>query len=625
MPIESTLLTGEPSPHSRLSWQQLAWLFYGDPDTDLLAFRSDQGAVGEVRYVLGWIAFQVGRVGWRVELDDTVLDEEQSQELLSTVENQAMSATIATNLCVAGELLYLALPREKVDEILGDREQKNTAGIDLPGDGESVWLPVSTIDPNKRKLKQASELLVRGLWAHPARVTSPDPPLRGVLDVLLQISQLQDVAWAQNQSRIAQTGILEIANELDLTGRLAGGEFGTTIEEIINAPLKDPRNTGASPILLRAPAELMEKQITSRWVAPPRDPFDGGLEGRMKFLIQRLAWGFPVPPEILLGMTATNRATAFQIEDTTYRSHIEPIAKLVGAVYASALRLLLPGSLTESTRVRVLPDPTDLLARKHSVQDTFAAYDRGLIKGEYVLEVLGIDEDQMAGPEDIERIQLVRRQAAGERTDDPATGAEREGVQAALRLPAVLEQAPVETRVALAAAARDDVIDLDSVTAQLADLDEQLRESLRSATEIAVRETVRRIGARARSLAERNGQQTDLRDITNSQVPSALGMGKLEELEVNPSVIAMNSLESLSEWWRDVRLPQAQSALVGILERFRIDFDEREVERDFEASAELLLTATVTWTMENLDHWPLRRFSTDDVREVIAVAGGSRG
>ena len=63
----------------------------------------------------------------------------------------------------------------------------------------------------------------------------------------------------------------------------------------------------------------------ARWLQMSHS-YDELLDKRLTSAIQRLAWSLPMPPEILLGMAASNRAVAFQVEDASYREHVEPFA-----------------------------------------------------------------------------------------------------------------------------------------------------------------------------------------------------------------------------------------------------------------------------------------------------------
>lgn len=522
-----------------LTWQAKAWRFYGAPDgTAAAGIRTNQGAIGEVRSVMGWLAQQIGRVHWDVVIDGEALEQKESDELMLKVANVESTIIIATNLIVAGELNYVAMTQARLEELAGQPGFEAIAGPEFAGTDEARWVAVSVIDDHRRELLAGADLNLRALWPHPAKPTVADPPLRAVIDVLEEIEQLQDLAYSQNRSRIAQMGILTVANEFDLA--VPGGDFGTRLEEAINAPIADPRRSSAAPILIRGPFELMSGALSNgargvQWTRPAAD-FDERLDDKMRFAIQRLAWGFPVAPEILLGMTATNRAVAFQVEESTYRSHIEPIAKLVGRVYARALRMILDSSY-DGKRVEVNPDATELLARRHSVADAKDLYDRGLVRSEFVRRVAGVAEEDAATQEDLDRIVLLRKGG------NPGQGRELDPSE-------VAGNEPVRASASVGP--------------------EDLAQGLRAAISMAHMTAVMRAGAAARNRLNRAGARIeppldlDLDVISNRQLPSILGRDRLDELGIDEREVIRPAADQLTAWW-DGQVNGATEDFLGML------------------------------------------------------------
>lgn len=571
----AVLLGSVTSKALDLQWQQKAWRFYGAPDNTAAAgLRSNQGAIGEVRFVMGWIAQQIGRVEWHVEIDGRRLQDDEAKVLMDRVANSESTIIVATNMIVAGELNYCAMTMDKLERLNGDPKWEALAGPSMPGDDEAKWMAVSVVDNHRDDLLKEADLNLRAIWPHPAKPTVADPPMRAVIDVLEEIEQLQDLAFSQNRSRIAQMGILTVANEFDLAS--PSGDFGTDLERTINAPIADPRKSSAAPILLRGPFELMTGSLSNgargvQWTRPVND-FDERLDDKMKFLIQRLAWGFPVAPEILMGMTATNRAVAFQIEESTYRSHVEPIAKLVGRVYAGALKMILEG---ENQKVEVIPDPTELLARRHSVADAKDAYDRGLVRAQWVRRVLGIDEEDAATDEDIARIILLRKgtNAQQGREPDPSEVSGNEPVRASGEVQS-----------------------------------ESLADALAGALSIAHASVVSRVGAAARTRIGRQQLTPELEidpDLANNRrLPSLLGPDRLTELDVDIARAVQPTTEWISEWWE-----------------LRLGAEEvRPEENQIRDSCTVLADAFETWSASAVTAWPIARVPNALVQLVVDSA-----
>jgi hypothetical protein len=595
---------------SRRELSRRAWWFYGSPygwDN-----RSNAGAVGEVRYVLGWVAEQVGRLEWKVLVDGKPVE---NDELIKQVANEYASVMIATNLLVAGELWYAAFDRSELDGLARDlnvaegirdmRQALRDLAFSLPRTETATWLPISTVFPTRDQVLGRAKLKARAVWSHPANPARPDPPLFGVLDVLEEIEQLQDLAYAQNNSRVIQLGFLEVAKEYSFIGEDNGSDFHTRMQAAIAARMADPRGTGGEPISVTAPGELVGKGIYHTKVEV--DP-DNQLEAKMRFAIQRLAFGFPVPPEILLGMTSTNRATAYQIEESTYKSHIEPVAKIVGRLYAVAAAQLIDG---EDPIVEVIPDPTNLLARQSSVPDLQWAYIRGLINRAVVLRAMGINPDDPsteATDEDIERLLLLNRNTrTGQRGDDAPEpdAADQPGITAA------------------AALALESDVDLDELTARFSRIDEDLLLSLRTATARDVQVAFQRLGATCRSkLRQRGPEASDpYSAVTNAQLPLTLGTSGVRELGLDPEAALRGAFSDLVTWWRDSALPQAEEALRALV--LPLGATLPPLNGQATTSADVLLQGLVTWGLEQLerDSTQLEEVPVLLLREVVATAG----
>ena len=277
--------------------------------------------------------------------------------------------------------------------------------------------------------------------------------------------------------------------------------------------MQDPTDVG--PVHLRGAKELVEPMASGRgmgglsWVVPDF-PYDARIEGRMEAMIHRLAYGLPIPPEILLGLSAQSRATAFQVEENSYRAHIEPPANIVAQVATDVLNTLF-----EDVQVEVKPDPTLLLAKRSTVQDVKDAYDRGEVSGEYFREVLGIPEH--AAPSEEER---ARRQTIGvdqeEGGHSPTTETPRQR------------------------AARSDREDPSGAPADQKGLSPADLAEWRGRIEVATFRARDRLGAKART--HKALRDVLPSDIPNDEVPSHLGLQTLESAGLDVASAVSDSL-----------------------------------------------------------------------------------
>ena len=160
-------------------------------------------------------------------------------------------------------------------------------------------------------------------------------------------------------------------------------------------------------------------------------------------------------------MQAQSRATAFQVEENAYRAHIEPPAWMVAQVAQDALTAIL-----DDRTVEVVPNPSQMLARKQSVEDIKWAFVNGLADTEYTREVLSIPRQS--------RTMMVSRSV-------PCTAPERDPANVAADEPVT------------AASSEPNLSEL------LADIDAHLSSELAGVTVMATDRARQRLGAAARS------------------------------------------------------------------------------------------------------------------------------
>lgn len=392
--------------------QQLrSWMHYGlPPDAGGRKLDTPLNPVGEVRYVVGWAADQMSRMRWLIEVDgdpEWSLTLPDKTKVTSKIEKDPNSDTsqlsaservleeinwterivrqVTTNLYIAGELYYAAMK-------------------------DNRWQVISVVRANRQVILDDAVHKTRGLWPHPADPDQPDAPLFAVLPLLEEMDWLSKVSRSQSANRVSMRGVVGSADGLSFAN---GGEFWQEWDKSLQAKMDDPTQVG--PLHLRGAQELVEPSGKGMkglsWVIPDF-PYDERIDFRMEKLVRRLAYGLPIPPEVLLGLQAQSRATAFQVEENSYRAHIEPPAQLVAHVATQALQLLMPDQ-----KVRVIPDPSLLLARRHTTQDVKDAFDRGGVSLSYLREVLGIPETAAATDEDIARIALIKGTAPEVRRD----------------------------------------------------------------------------------------------------------------------------------------------------------------------------------------------------------------
>lgn len=543
--------------------QSRAWDYYGRPrksvaNTSTTTQPPIGNQVGEVRYIIGWMADQMVRMGWRVAVngkeswsiqtesgpitsDSQQTDIEQdnhptnaSRRLLDVIEWDSRTVReVTTNLFVAGELHYAR-----------DSER---------------WRVVSVIRPDRDEILNRSSLKIHGIWPHPADPEAPDAPLFGVLGVLDDMAWLNRLSRSQSANRVGMRGIVGVADTMTTASGESGDAFWAAFEASLSKAMDDPEDV--SPVGVVGPQELIEPEGNGMkglsWVIP-NFPYDDKVDERMHALVQRLAYGLPIPPEILLGLQAQSKATAFQVEGSTYRAHIEPVALLVSRIATDALAAFLPDELGKA---EVIPDPTAILARRHSVSDVIEAFDRGAANFEYLREVLGIPDRAKLSDEDL----ALRDRVGGKRTgftgeQDPATVAARDP-QMALRPITAAATLPSEDvdEVAPSAPSADDTWLED----RLHQIDQMAFYELVGASAQAVSRAREKLGARIR--ANETLRRHCPADFSNEELATKIGRDSLESVGIPVQEVIDGAIKPTLKWWED-RAAKAQQEVADTLE-----------------------------------------------------------
>lgn len=538
--------------------QRRAWAFYGTPRAPQIEGRKqsttggDSKQVGEVRYIVGWMADQMTRMGWRLRINGSEAWKIELADGTAVISDPKRAVDIATDARHPANASHAVL--KAID--WGQRTVREvTTNLFVAGElhytnDNGVWRVVSVVRPDREDILSRGTLSVRGIWPHPGDPEAPDSPLFGVLGVLDDMLWLNRLSRSQSANRVGMRGIIGVAD----SWRVAGGKgdadnFWNEFEASLSRPMDSPEDV--SPVGLVGAAELVEPKDGGMkglsWVIPDF-PYDDKIDERMQALVQRLAYGLPVPPEVLLGLQAQSKATAFQVEGSTYRAHIEPVAELVAEIARAALSALLP-SVGE---IEVVPDPTTILARRHSVQDVLEAHDRGAASDKYLREVLGIPESAAPSDEELARREKASGAAAPE---DPANGAADEPISAAATLPAeVKEQAPT--------AELFDTPEGEQLSNALHTIDSTLFYELVGASHAAVSVARGRLGARVRASAKLKSAFPE--GLTNEELGELHGPAIMEALGVDGEKIVQAALAPTLKWWAgrlQAAMDQAQSLI----------------------------------------------------------------
>lgn len=421
-------------PRSAQGWQERAWRLWRE--------------LGVLHYPTSFMAEQVARVDWDVEINGQQLEPDQAAKAVAAVTGTLgageASRRLALNLEVAGEVFYARA-----------------------ADDWHVW--AATVPKRQEKLASA-DIVVRSILSDPVNPDDPDSPVRAALDVAEEVRVIQALSRAQTRSRVGQRGILLVPKE----GRFPeDDDFGANLEEHLTAPINDEFHpSAAAPLKVEFPAEYIE-----HWRhLVLESPYDDKLQERLDNAIKRLALSLNIPPEVLLGNIDSSHWNAWLSEESTYRAHVGPLATMVGEVFAEAMMQAVDRAAT----IVVTPDPSELLARRSSVADALEGAKLGAVGLAYVRKVMGADEDDKPTPEDLIIIQAMTRRADSNEIVTPESGQPvRKSPDVPAETPSPNGDRPVTASLPDGEAA------LDRLAQQLSDLDQHMRGRLHAAAEMA--------------------------------------------------------------------------------------------------------------------------------------------
>ncbi len=391
-------------------WQTQAWQFY---DT-----------VGELRYVSQWIASALSRctlVASDIGPDGHPTGYTEDQTVIDLVSEiaggpagqAALLGRLATFLTIAGDGYVVILYRDGREEwhVLSKEEVKKRA------DGRiEVILANETV-----QLDPETDSITRIPRPHPRNARETDSPVRAALPILREIIRLGQHIETTAKSRLVGAGILFVPNEMSLppaegpvgapvdpdapglppiapepmpTQRATPADLSAAIIDTASIAIEDPGSAAAAtPIVVGVPADYIGKVQHLKFGL---DWTNTVLELRTA-AIKRLALALDVPAEILLGLGETNHWSAWQVEESAIKVHIEPLLTVIcDRLTTALLRPVLEarGLAEHAENHCIWFETTRLTQRPDRGPEALDLWDRGLIKPEVVLREHGYDPDE---------------------------------------------------------------------------------------------------------------------------------------------------------------------------------------------------------------------------------------
>lgn len=640
-----------------ISWQDEAWAYLDN--------------VPEVKFAAGFTGAAMSRLrlfaGYIVEPDEPPVPVREALEAGAEGLTEAIAAAAeaalariggpdeqAEHLAAWGECLTISGD----SSLVGRQEPSPIEG----GPPTEVWKVYSEsvvtksktrpdglalrLDPEGKaviELDPATSVVIRVWREHPRWPALADSNMRAILgeceELLIYGRQFRAVGKSRNNA-----GILYVANEIGdpptVDGKPTSWELG--LARSMTQPVLDDGSPSAMvPHIVRGPAMLGSgtKAIAAKdalfHLALDRKIDEKAID-RVAFLIQRAAHGLDVPVEVLTGVADVNHWTAWQIEDSTYKAHIEPKAAIPArALTRTILRVslqasgLVPGDSPVLKRLVVGIDPSALVMRPNRAQDAKDAYDRFAIGWAALRKHLGFSDSEAPDEEELVRrlaieangtsspIQVAQLNEAevlpteavadaadavgGGSAGELGTGAEAPapaedeqpvpGTQQAAAAPMVsMRVLQLNNPVAAAVLAQDDATDADrarvlsltaaAITAQLGErlaaIDRTAMEALSVAAGDTVTNAMRVVGQRLKARAQGDPAQADaVKGLAPEDAAAALaGIGAVALADIEPlAAEQIDPLRARYDQWVAASYDDTAAALNAIAEDDRASED----------------------------------------------------
>ena len=418
------------------AWQQEAWEYYD--------------AIGEIKYAFNLVASVVSRIRIYAAVIEnpaetpvnvrnaSVIDDRLAQaaeralnRLDSAYGGQAgLLRDAALNLSVAGECYLVQMPErmghgipeswdiKSIDEVIGNPK----GGYNVIGRREQSTANGMGGSNNKSAFQLSSNAFVGRIWrAHPRYSDEADSSLRGLLDLCSELLLLNRTFRATARSRLnagalylpdglsvasSPVGDYPYSDDADLSPEItveeAQDEFEEQLIDAMTTPIKDEDSASAVvPLIIRGPAELGDKIKQFKF----ERSFDPALAERSDRVLDRILQGIDVPKDVVTGLANVKYSNAVQIDETLYKTHIEPlmllIADAITVVYLRPYLLANGFSDSDVARLCVWYDPSAISTRNDRATDADSGYDKMAVSLETWRRAHGFSEADAPTPEEL--------------------------------------------------------------------------------------------------------------------------------------------------------------------------------------------------------------------------------
>lgn len=365
---------------------------------------------------------------------------------------------VGKNMTVAGELHLVAIDYHNTSgavvarawEVLSTDEIRKKKDIRRDRDtGKPLESEFERVIPGGRTVDIPKDAFVLRVYRkHPRWSHLADAATRPLLDTMEVLVLLTRQLRASILSRLAGAGVLFMPTEIDFPDDDTAAEgteedngFARALIKYMSTPITDRGNASSVvPLVVQADADLISS--IHHLTFDSKD--DDNAIAKMDAMLLRFAQGSDLPVEVILGHQSTTFANAVQIDESTYKAHIEPGVNIFcGFLTAGYLwpslgaprpadapfgqTILLPIQDDPITRLVIIADSSALVTHENREENAIKAMSMKppLIKGSTGRRALGFTDADAPDPAELAewiRVQQLIRVSESIKATEEGTG-----------------------------------------------------------------------------------------------------------------------------------------------------------------------------------------------------------
>jgi hypothetical protein len=408
-----------------------------DWQLDSFTFRA---TIGEIRFAVNFLANCAARMRVYVaalplnmpsDMPQEITDvKDCPPEILDACENAmrdlgngriAMSSimkSLSTNMSLPGEAFLLG----QTDKTTGVNTYSIRSVSEIVVYNNETMLRESPTDSSGTlgltKLDMDFTFISRMWQEDPEYRLLADSPMKAIQNECEALLILRRMIRATGRSRLAGRGILAVPDEVSIVSNNDNNEDPLSdpfMEDLADAMMTPIENEGDAsavvPIVMRGPGEHLDKIR----LIELGGIFDAEARANRDELVGVIATTLDLPKEVIQGIADLNHWSAWQVDDNTFRHHVEPhVQVLVSCLTSAFLRPYIETTnLPDNVKAAWIPrlmfwyDATELVTHPDRMANATALHDAIVISDEAYRNVGGFTDEDAPSATEIE-LRMIR-------------------------------------------------------------------------------------------------------------------------------------------------------------------------------------------------------------------------